>query len=465
MNLQDLEVLVKTGESETVEFKKSTASLRNAAETLCAFLNGRGGIVLLGVSDNKKIIGQSISDHSQQEIANTLRKFEPTANIELKHIDIGNDKRVIALKAHPDSRAVPYIFEGRPYERKESSTSMMTQSKYQQLLLLRTINPVSWESQPAVGVLLEDLDKAEILRTAKDIISRKRLEAHLNCEDPFEILTRLNLIEAGQVTRAAVVLFAKEVPGGYLQCVIRMARFGGIEKSGFLDNKHFFGNAFQLLTEAEAFINRHTAVMSHFTLGMMTRIDEPEYPFEAIREALINALVHRDYGSLGGSVTLTIYDDRLEIASTGILPEGMLLEDLKKPHMSHPRNPRLCNVFLRRGLVEQMGIGTQEIVRACAAEKMREPEFFEQAGAFVVRLWSKHYIETPVTTQLDLSPRHKKIVEIIAAHKKLSSSDIFKHLNEGISDRTLRSDLNYLRKNKWLEREGKGPNTRWYCIK
>src|SRR3989338_2505175 len=115
MNLEKIRQLVSRGESATLEFKKTTANLKNAAETLCGFLNNRGGIVLIGVTDDKKIVGQDVNDQTMLDIAQTLKRFEPSANIDVQYIDFENNKKIIVLTAIPDSRSVPYIFDGRSY--------------------------------------------------------------------------------------------------------------------------------------------------------------------------------------------------------------------------------------------------------------------------------------------------------------------------------------------------------------
>jgi len=459
MKLYNLEDVIQQGESEVLEFKKSTSNLKSVAETLCAFLNGKGGRVLVGVSDSMRIIGQHVTDQTRQELANTLRKFEPTANIEISYVNAFSDRKVIVLTTHPDNRSIPYTFDGRAYERKESSTSLMPQSRYQQLLLSRNLNPQSWESQFSVGVSLDDLDPEEIIRTIEDIRNNKRVDAIINNDNIEDNLKRLKLIEAGQLTNAAVVLFAKDPPGNYMQCILRMARFKGIEKGNFIDSRQVFGNAFQLLREAENFINRNTAIVSNLRTGKLARDDQPEYPFDAVREALINAICHRDYGSPGGSITITIYDDRLEIANSGILPPEITLNDLKGPHTSHPRNMRIVNVFYRRGLIESMGIGTQEIIKSCLSVNMKEPKFFEQAGNFVVRLWSRHY--KFITDDVDLSSRQRHILALLQDNA-LSPKDILSSLKENITDRTLRNDLQLLKEKGYVNSSGKGKQTLWF---
>lgn len=460
MELQQLSRMILEGESNTLEFKKSSANLKKIAETLCAFLNGKGGTVLIGITDKGNIVGQHITDHTKQEIASILRKFEPSANIEIQYVLYKDNKHVIILSAHPDVHFIPYTFDGKAYERNESSTSIMTQGRYQQLLMSKSLSPISWESQPAIGVTLDDLDQSEILNTLNDITRKKRLEANLATDDITDILKKLKLIESENITNAAVVLFTKEIPGNYLQCVIRMARFRGEEKGTFIDSKHIFGNAFQILREAEAFINRNTAIASHFESGKFERLDEPEYPFEAIREALINAICHREYASPSGSITLTIYDDRLEIANTGKLPADITLSDLKIPHISHPRNPRITNVFFRRGYIESMGIGTQEIIRSCALANLKEPDFYEQAGAFIVRLWSKHY-SAPSIMKAQLNNRQKEILTLLQPGA-LSPQEILSKLQEKISDRTLRRELQNLKKIGYVRNEGQGKKLKWF---
>jgi len=464
MNIAELNKIITAGESSTLEFKRSSAKLKSAAESLCAFLNGYGGTVLIGVSDQGRIVGQEVTDNTKREIANTLLKFEPTTNISIEYIKIKDNKHIIMLCAHPDVRSLPYSFAGRAYERHESSTSLMTRNKYQQLIVSNHLNPSEWELQPEINVAVGDLDEGEIIRTVTEGIEKNHIDSTLASKDLNVILTRFHLLTDRQVNNAGAVLFLKEIRGEFVQCTLRLARFKGIEKTSFIDRKQVSGNAFQLLGEAESFVRRNTAVAGHIEEGKMERIDEPEYPFPAVREALINAICHRDYSSRSGSITMTIYDDRLEIANTGLLFD-ITLDDLKKTHTSHPRNPTIVNVFYRRGLIEAMGMGTQEIISACEKASMKEPEFFEQAGTFVIRLWSRHYKGKVMVETDQLSEREKKILTILGS-KQLSPQEILLLLKEKISDRTLRRDLQSLKDKNYVDNQGQlGPKTKWFRIK
>ena len=337
----------------------------------------------------------------------------------------------------------------------------MNQRRYQQLLLTRNIKPISWETQITNSFSIDDLDKEEIINTVRLGIKENHIDSSLEGKGVEEILTKFGLIKGDQLLNAAVVLFAKDPGSEYIQCVIRMARFKGLTKEIFIDNKQSFGHAFFLLNESENFIRRNTAVSGKIVPGKMKRVDEPEYPFEAVREALINALCHRDYASPGGAITLTIYDDRLEIINTGLLPEGITIDQLKINHSSHPRNPNITKVFYRRGLIEEMGMGTQKIIQICANANMKEPEFFEQAGTFVICLWSRSY--KSYSDDISLTERQKKILRLLK-EKQRSPRDILYLLDESITDRTLRNDLQLLKQKGFANSEGQGKQTIWSII-
>lgn len=462
MNLNTAkEKISKAGESNTIELKKSTANLKSAAQTLCAFLNGNGGTVFIGVTNNRKIVGQVVTDKTKIDISNTLKQFEPTANIEVEYIDVDEKNQIIAMTAHPDKLCVPYNFSGKPYERQQADTNVMGQSRYQQLILARNVTPVSWELLTDSGLTLDDLDQKEIIDTVKDGINEGQLKSQIQDKSVEYMLTKFNLIKEGKLRKAAVILFGNNVANEYIQCSIRMARFKGLKKGEFIDKKQVTANAFTILKEAENFIARNTAVSAKIIDGQMQRVEKSEYPYKAIREALINSLCHRDYSSPGGSITLVIYDDRLELINTGLLPEGITLDQLKEDHSSHPRNPYITNVFNKRGFIEAMGMGTQTIIDTCLKEEMKTPEFFEQGGTFVVRLWSRGYKSRIEDAGL---PRRQQQILDLLREKPLSPKVILSLLDETVSDRTLRNDLLALKQKDYVDSKGQGKQTLWFIL-
>ena len=205
----------------------------------------------------------------------------------------------------------------------------MPLARFQTLLLERAHSRRRWENETAAGYAQDDLDDEEVSRTVRAGIESGRLRES-SSTDIDDVLERLGLRKEGALLNAAVVLFGTRLLPEYTQCQLRMARFRGVDKSEFLDQRQLDGHAFHLLDEAMFFLRRHLPVAGRVQPGLFERKDEPLFPVEALREALVNAFCHRDYSRPGGAVSLGIYDDRLEIWSDGTLPFGIVLEDLKR---------------------------------------------------------------------------------------------------------------------------------------
>jgi ATP-dependent DNA helicase RecG len=451
---REIERIAQAGESETIEFKKSTAQLRRAAETVCGMLNGNGGRVLIGVTPEGRILGQTISDKTLREIAEILQKFEPPANIEQQRVRTNGDKEVLVLKAIPNPEARPYVVDGRAYQRVGSTTSLMPQETYQRLLSERAHSRTRWENQPAERYDIAKLDSEEILRTVRLGIAAGRLPESTGTIIP-DILERLELSQEGKLNNAAVVLFGTRYMPDYPQCQLRMARFRGLDKSEFIDQRQIEGHSFTLLEEAMLFLRRHLPIAGRIVPGLFEREDEPLFPLVALREALVNALCHRDYTIFGGAVSLAIHDDRLEIWSDGTLPFGLQPEDLKRDHPSRPRNPLIAKVFYLRGIIERWGRGTQKIIELCVKAGHPEPEFGEQAGAVWVRFLPSGYI-APHRVAHDLTDRQRELLQILAHHGPLPLREIRKRLSAPPSDRMIQEDLAHLRRLTLVQSGGRG---------
>lgn len=384
MTLAELEALISTGESEQLEFKRSTSLLRAGCDTLCAFLNGRGGTVLFGVGDSGRIVGQHCSAASRRKMAEALRRIEPSAQATIDEVPLPGheDKRVIALRVPPGQGMRPFFHDGRAFQRIASSTGRMPQPVLEGLLLERSHPIQRWETQKAGGITADDLDQEELLRTLRVGVQAGRLpEAALS--DQAGALERLQLLRDGAITLAAQVLFGRGA-AVLPQCQLRLARFRGTDKRAFLDQRQLNGHAFQLLEEAILFCQRHLSTAARIPSDRLEREEQPAIPLPALREALVNALCHRDYSQQGAAISLAIFDDRLEIWSEGGLPFGLEPEALKQEHASRPRNLLIADVFFRRGLIERWGRGTQVIVEECERAGCTEPGYRVSGGCFVV---------------------------------------------------------------------------------
>ena len=460
MNLADVQRLAAQGESGEAEFKKSTAQLRRAAETLCGFLNTNGGHVLFGVSPDGTVVGQDVADSTLRDVAATLARFEPPAPISIERVPLEPRGEVLVLAAAMAHETRPFVFGGRPYQRIGSTTSVMPQDRYQSLLLERAHARHRWENEVASGVTLDGVDHEEILRTVRLGIEAGRLPESTG-SDIGDILDRLQLRRNEQLLNASVVLFGTRLEQEFPQCHLRLARFRGTDKSAFIDSRQVHGHAFDLLDEAMSFMMRHLPIAGRFEPGRLERIDEPLFPVAALREAVINAICHRTYTHAGGAVSVAIYDDRLEIWSDGTLPFGLEPDDLKRKHESRPRNPLVAGVFYRRGLIEQWGRGTEKIVELCTRAGHPEPEFGEQAGSVWVRFLAGDRV-APGAAGHEPRDRQREVLDILAGAPRMALREIRLRMARPPADRTLREDLLRLKRRGLVGTEGRGRGAHWF---
>jgi ATP-dependent DNA helicase RecG len=279
---------------------------------------------------------------------------------------------------------------------------------------------------------------------------------------PDDLLVGLELMRDGELLNAAVPLFARadRLLPYYPQCLLRMARFQGTTTDAFEDEAQVHGDTFQLFIEAQRFLRRHLPKAGRIVPGLFERVDDPLYPLEALREALANALCHRDYSVGGGSISLAIFDDRLEIGSTGALPFGLTPADLKTRHASRPWNPLVAGVLYRRGLIERWGRGTLKIVDLIGRAGLAEPEFEEVTGDLVVRFFPTGYVP-PSTIRHDVSPLQQRILRELSARRHSTLSQVAAALPD-IPRRSLQTHLQFLRSLGLADGAGVGRGAHWW---
>lgn len=354
MNTTQLKMLVKHGESELLELKKSTGSITSGMQTACALLNSdQGGIVIFGIDDDGKILGQNITDKTRKDLALELNKIEPFPKIDVQYIQLANKLQVIALIV-PAGNNGPYMYDGRPYIRKQSTTMRMTGEEFS--YIYNKHNPTVWESLPNHNCTIEDLDDNRIRQIVRLAVDEKRLPEEALKLSIQDVLRKLGLLIDEKLTNAAVILFCKNEYKQCFQSHIRLARFKGTTKTEFLDNKQYHGNAFDLYEKADAFLTFCIPVAAKIVSGLQNRVETPAIPYSVTREALTNALIHRDYSHPGGCIAIAVYDDRVNIDNIGALPLGLQLSELTKIHKSVQRNPLIANVFYLCGKIEKWEI-------------------------------------------------------------------------------------------------------------
>ena len=383
-NLRELRALVRRGEGSALEFKRSTGELREGMQTLCAFLNGSGGTVLFGVRPDGTAEGQAVSDQTIRDMAQAVDRFEPPAHISIHRVKIKGSREIVVVVVENGRDVRPFTYESRAYERVGSTTRRMPQAKYERLLVDRGHAKCRWENLPADGLALKDLDRKEILRTRELAIQQNRISPDTR-RDIGEILDRLGLRADGVLTQAARVLYGKSFLPDYPQCLLKMGRFRGTEITGeIVDNRQEHMNAFAMVREGMAFLERTMPLGARFPTGKIFREDRFPVPLDALREILLNAVMHRDYSHYSGYVAIVVFDDRIEIRSYGRLPNGITVKQLSGRHDSKPTNPLIAGAFHRTGAVEVWGRGTNRVIAMCRKHEAAPPIFEERQGFLIV---------------------------------------------------------------------------------
>lgn len=378
MNLTELENLVGEGEGARVEFKETTGQRVEACRTLCAFLNGQGGTVVFGVTRKGRVTGQLMADTTKRDLFEAFQAFEPAADIEVSYLSVDATHAAIVCRVERGN-CRPYVYDGRPYRRVQSSTTTMGQEEYERMLRERGGFRSDWELQENSRLTIGEIDLEEVKKTARMAVQVGRLDSEIDVDDAVLLLKKFKVMRGERLLNAAAVLFGNESMVDYPQCAVKMARFKGTGKNEFGDERREEGNIFALLSAATQFCFKHLNLSAKVIPSQVERVEHLEIPPEALREAILNALVHRQY-SKKGAVSLAIYDDRLEVTSPGGFPPGKTVEQITTEHESEPRNERIAHVLYLRKTIETWGRGFDRIRSECAKGGVPPPTVVEKDG-------------------------------------------------------------------------------------
>ena len=468
LKMNTLSTLIAGGESLTLELKKSTAEKDRACRTLCAFANGRGGKLIFGVTPAGKVVGQKVTDRTLEELAQEFQGFEPPLFPQLQRISLSDGMEAgleVLLVQVEGATHAPVSFRGVPYERVLNTTRVMPRATYQRVMIESLHATDRWEIQPAIGCSVDNPDSHEIVVTLEESI-RRGCSEDPGTRDTLGVLRGLGLLVKGEkISRAAVALFCKDeisLPD-FPQFNLRVARFKGTTRDEFLDNRQYSGNAFSLMRRAERFLIDWLPVASKIVPGQMARIDTPALPTEAVREALANAFIHRDYTSTAGSVAVALYDDRLEIISPGELHFGFTPEMLYQPHESKPWNPWIAKVFYRRGLIETWGRGTLKISGLMKQAGLPEPTMQEHGGSVTLTFSLPVDMFARTSSGGETSEKSsEKILRHLRTEPSLSAKVLAEKM--GISSRAVEKQINMLKNEGCLRRIGPAKGGYWEVL-
>ncbi len=360
--------LLKQDASGQFEFKEVVRK-DSIGKTICGFLNNEGGQLLIGITENKEIKGIKDADKWQLNIEQFLiKELVPEAPVTVSVENYG-DKQLLLIIVWEGSKQ-PYIFNGSIYYRRNDRTIQASSKEISELIHKRQETEIHWERQAALGVELKDLDFEEIKKTMDAALSDNKMKDIK--KDPVEFLSYYGLFQNGNFTNAAVVLFAKKPSRFIPQVMVRLA-FLDQGKTGdvFKDDQILEGNIFKNIESIQNFFEKHLSFSRKFGNNNWKRTDDYVFPMAALREGIMNALVHREYGLVSSALSIISYPDKLEITNSGKSPFKQ--SELKKNHLSMPYNPDIAHIVFLRGYIEKIGRGTLKIIDACKQAGIKSP--------------------------------------------------------------------------------------------
>jgi ATP-dependent DNA helicase RecG len=405
----NIEKIIKRGESETVEFKE--AFDREAIETVGAFANTKGGIILIGISDKGEVKGLQLGKRTLGDWSNRI--FQSTEPAIIPDIKIETvKKKTIGLITIPEFPVKPVSVKGKCYKRLANNNKSLTAKEITELYLYSTGS--SWDAFPARDAQVEDIDFNKV---ARYIDTTKRAGRRKFTETSLQILEKLELIKKGQPTWTAILLFGKEPQRFLEQAKVHCGRFKG--EATIIDDNYIGLDLIEQVEDVMACIKKNINVRYEIS-GKPQREEIWDYPLEALREAVLNAICHRVY-AVPADTIIKIYDDYISIWNPGGLPPGITLEDLYNPnHPSKPRNRLIAQIFYDLGEIEQYGSGIQRMINACKNHGIPEPSFEEAFGGFLV-IFRKDVYTQEYLQQMGLNERQIKVITYVKENGKITN--------------------------------------------
>ena len=396
---------IEAGENLTTEFKQEYTE--DIKKTIIAFANTAGGILCIGINDDGTPTGVRDPHETQLQVSNAIRlAIKPDVTLFVDYsIEKINDASILVVTVQRGT-ACPYYLAGkgiRPegvYVRQGTSTVPASETA-----ILKMIKETDGEQYEEIRSLNQDLTFTD----AERFFKAKKVSFGLNQQKTLKILTT-----DGIFTNLGLLLSDQS------KHTIKLAVFEGYEKEVFKDRREFSGSLLKQLEEVYNFLDMYNH--NHAKVKGLYREEFRDYPEEVLREALLNALVHRDY-SISSSTLISIFDDRIEFVSVGGLPKAISLDDIMLG-LSVPRNENLANIFYRLHLIEAYGTGIPRIIRSYA-DCTSKPEFQITTNAFKITLPNKNFHGKKEDINKTLfSENEIKIIELLDTQTDIVRKDV-----------------------------------------
>ncbi len=453
MKEEQIQDLIDTGEGYHIEFKRTVD--KTFIEEVCAFANAAGGTILLGVEDNGEICGVKTDNSFRSQITNTVSQIEPKIDVKLSIMN-----NVIAVEV-PNSPEKPYGCSKGFFMRMGANSQKLTRNEI--ILFYQSEGRIRFDE-----LLNKKADFEEDFneRAFKLFLEKTGITSNI---DKNKLLKNLNCCdENGKLTNTGVMFFARNIefliPHGIVTCAL----YRGTKKIFILDKKDFDDNILENIDNAVAFVMRH--INMELKIEHIRRENIPEIPEVALREAIVNAVCHRDYFEKGANVMIEVFDDKVNITNPGGLPSGLKQDEFGEKSVC--RNSVFADLLLRADYIERMGTGINRIKDAVSIHGKGTVEFKPTEKFFVTSFSRSSYkgdnTEIEIIEKEELISNKKKektsdkILKLMSENPKITASELATVLN--LTQRPIEKQIFNLQKNNKLKRNGSDKNGSWEVI-
>jgi len=437
-------------ETQNIEFKQSWRD--EYLKWICGFANANGGSIFIGKDDNGNVVGVSDAKRFLEEIPNKVRDILGIlADVNLHTTNQGDFIEII-VEAYP----YPVNYKGQYHYRSGSTKQELKGPSLDKFLLQK--KGKRWDGVPVPKVSAKDLKQETFNFFRKRAFKSQRIEEDILTDSNELLLENLQLKENEFLKRAAILLFHSNPENFVTGAYIKIGYFETDDDLKFQDEIH--GNLFEQIEKTmDLLFTKY--IKAAISYEGISRVETYEYPKDAVREALLNAVAHKDYSG-GVPIQISVYSDKINIWNEGQLPENWTVKNLLEKHASRPYNPDIANALFRSGYIESWGRGTIKIIRDCKQAGIPEPVFSYDSSDISVEFRKDIYNEKYLQT-LSLNDRQVKAVLFTKDNGKITNSE-YQKLND-CSRNTASNDLTELVDKDLLKPSGQKGAGAFYTLK
>lgn len=416
-------------EDQNIEYKESWRD--EYLKWICGFANANGGKIYIGKNDVGEVVGLKDSKKLLEDIPNKTKDILGIlVDVNLHQTEKGEFIE-ISVEAYP----YPVNFKGQYHYRSGSTKQELKGAALDKFLLQR--KGKRWDAVPVPNVSINDLKKETFDFFRKKAVKAQRIEEDVLTDSNELLIDNLQLNENEYLKRAAILLFHpnpdKFVTGAY----IKIGFFEADDDLKFQDEVH--GNLFEQIEKTiDLLFSKY--IKSSISYEGLNRVEKYEYPKDAVREALLNAVSHKDYSG-GVPIQISVYNDKLIFWNEGQLPENWTIEKLLDKHPSKPYNPDIANALFRSGYIESWGRGTLKIINECVKFGIPKPKYFFDMSGFWVE-FRKDVFDMEYLKSLGLNERQIQSIKFVKENGKITNSEY--QANYGVARNTATRDLSEL---------------------